>query len=94
MDFRFTPSDFGFVGDAPRRQQVKRGGRTMERRTVLKSAAMGAVMVTSMGAMIVATKGQTTAAQPKSATNHAGENKMLNAQTLADRYVAVWNEKR
>jgi hypothetical protein len=65
----------------------------MERRTVMKSAAMGAVMVATMGTMIVATKGQTTAVQPKTRTKQAGENNMLDAQTLADRYVAVWNER-
>ena len=65
----------------------------MERRTVMKSAAMGAVMVATMGTMIVATKGQTTAAQPKTRTNQAGDNSMFDAQTLADRYVAVWNER-
>jgi len=61
----------------------------MERRTVMKSVAM----VAAMGAMMVATKGQTTAAQPNTGPNQAGENNMLDAQTLADRYVAVWNER-
>jgi hypothetical protein len=65
----------------------------MERRTVMKAAAVGAVMVATMGTIIVATKGQTTAAQPKTRTKQAGENNMLDAQTLADRYVAVWNER-
>jgi hypothetical protein len=57
----------------------------MERRTVIKSVAIGAMMV--------ATKGQTTAAQSNAGPNQAGENDMLDAQTLADRYVAVWNER-
>ena len=61
----------------------------MERRTVMKSAAMVAMMVATMGA----TKGQTTAAQPNTGPNQAGENNMVDAQTLADRYVAVWNER-
>jgi hypothetical protein len=63
----------------------------MERRTFMKSVAIGAAMVGTMDAMIVATNGQTSAVQPKTRTNQAGEN-MMDAQTLADRYVAVWNE--
>jgi hypothetical protein len=63
----------------------------MERRTVMKSVAIGAAMLGTMGATIVATSGQTNVAQPKNA-NQAGENNMSDAQTLADRYVAVWNE--
>ena len=61
----------------------------MERRTVMQSLAMGALI----GAMMVATKGQTTAAQPNIGQNQAGDKGMLEAQTLADRYAAVWNEK-
>jgi hypothetical protein len=61
----------------------------MERRTVMQSLAMGALM----GAMLVATKGQTTAAQSNTGQNQAGDKGMLEAQTLADRYAAVWNEK-
>jgi hypothetical protein len=57
----------------------------MERRTVIKSLALGA--------MLVATKDQTAAAQPSAGPNQAGENNMIDAQTLADRYVAVWNER-
>jgi hypothetical protein len=64
----------------------------MERRTFMKSVAIGAAIVGTMGAMIVATNGQTSAVQPKIRTNQAGEN-MMDAQTLADRYVAVWNER-
>jgi len=65
----------------------------MERRTVMKSVAIGAVMVGTMGTMVVGTNGQTNAAQPKTGTNQTRENNMLDAQTLADRYVAVWNER-
>jgi hypothetical protein len=57
----------------------------MERRTLMKSAALVA--------MTVAMKSQTTVAQPNTDLNQAGEKSMLDAQALADRYVAVWNER-
>ena len=44
-------------------------------------------------AMTVAMKSQTTVAQPNTDLNQAGEKSMLDAQALADRYVAVWNER-
>jgi hypothetical protein len=64
----------------------------MERRTFMKSVAIGAAMVGTMGAMIVTTNGQTSAVQPKTGANQPGEN-MMDAQTLANRYAAVWNER-
>lgn len=62
----------------------------MERRTFMKSVAIGAVMAS---AIVATTTGQTDAAQPNNATHQPGENNMPDAQTLADRYVAVWNER-
>jgi hypothetical protein len=60
-------------------ESMKRKGRTMERRTVI--FATGAVLAASMGPI---------AAQ--SNMSQTGENAMLDAQALADRYAAVWNE--
>ena len=55
----------------------------------MKSVAMGAVMASA----IVATDGQASAAQPNNNANQPGETNMPDAQTLAERYVAVWNER-
>jgi len=60
----------------------------MERRAALKTIAIGFVTASLMAAV----RTETTAAQSNQGSNETGDNDMLDAQTLADRYVAVWNE--
>ena len=67
-----------------RRPEVKRGGTTMQRRTVMKSVAMGAVMVATMG--------RTAAAQSNTSPKQRHLGPLIESGDGTKLFVRDWGE--